>query len=82
MFPIEKEADGLLVTGYGPRVQKWLGGLAGNADGTSRNHAGGLPVPWVDVDHEATGRAGARHLGAVERDELFRGAKESLAGHL
>lgn len=62
MFPMETQADGLLVTGYGLRVQKWLR----NWRETPMVHLGiappELPIPWVDVDHEATGRAGARHL--------------------
>lgn len=61
-LPSETEADGILVTGYGPRVQNWMR----KWDGTHSVHLGlapdELPLPWVDVDYAAAGRAGARHL--------------------
>jgi LacI family transcriptional regulator len=62
MLPSETEADGILVTGTGERVQQWMS----NWQGTHSVHMGmapaALPLPWVDVDYAAAGRAGARHL--------------------
>lgn len=61
-FPTESEADGILVTAHGPRVQKWLEGWKD----TPMIHIGmpSSPVaaPWVDADYENAGRVGARHL--------------------
>ncbi len=61
-FPSETEADGILVTGYSQRVQRWLEDWRG----TPTIHIGeappALPLPWVDVDFTAAGRVGARHL--------------------
>ncbi len=61
-FPSETEADGILVTGYGPRVQRWLEDWRD----TPTIHLGEAPpalsFPWVDVDFAAAGRLGARHL--------------------
>ena len=64
-FPSETQADGILVTANGPRVQQWLE----NWQGTPIVHIGTAPpelaVAWVDVDHAAAGRMGARHLMAL-----------------
>ena len=62
MFPSETEADGILVTGQGERVQKWMR----DWKGTRAVHLGMAPrelaLPWVDVDYDQAARAGARHL--------------------
>lgn len=62
MLPSETEADGILVTGYSERVQNWMKRWRG----THRVHLGMAPqdldIPWVDVDYEQAGRAGARHF--------------------
>lgn len=61
-FPSETEADGILATANTPRVQEWLE----NWKGTPMVHMGvaypGIAIPWVDVDYQAAGRIGARHL--------------------
>lgn len=62
MLPSETEADGILVTGYSERVQNWMKRWRG----TPSVHLGMAPqdldIPWVDVDYEQAGRAGARHF--------------------
>lgn len=62
MLPSETEADGILVTGYSERVQNWMKRWRG----THSVHLGMAPqdldIPWVDVDYEQAGRAGARHF--------------------
>lgn len=61
-FPTEKEADGLLVTSYSRRVQKWLE----HWKGTPIVHLGippdGLHFPSVHPDFGQAGSIGARHL--------------------
>ncbi len=62
MLPSESEADGILVTGYGERVQNWM--LRWH--GTQSVHMGMSPpeldLSWVDVDYDEAARAGARHF--------------------
>ncbi|MES2439058.1 MAG: substrate-binding domain-containing protein [Verrucomicrobiota bacterium] len=62
MLPSETQADGILVTGYGERVRNWMTRWRG----THSVHLGMSPpdldLPWVDVDYEEAGRAGARHF--------------------
>jgi LacI family transcriptional regulator len=62
MLPSETEADGILVTGYSERVQNWMKRWRS----THSVHLGMAPkdldIPWVDVDYEQAGRAGARHF--------------------
>lgn len=61
-FPSETEADGILVTANGPRVQRWLEKWSGTPTVHVGMTAPQVSLPWVDVDYQAAGRIGARHL--------------------
>lgn len=62
MFPTESEADGILVTAHGARVQKWLEGWRD----TPMVHLGmtsySTDIPWVGPDYVKSGQMGAKHL--------------------